>query len=363
VANLTLADIGTSAAAAVGTPGFADVLGVGACQQVVVCLIDGLGANLLAQHRELTPSLTSLGGEPVAATFPTTTSVGLGSFGTGLLPGAHGLVGASFVLPESDDVLNPLHWGGVPLPIAVQPEPTVFEAIARSGIVMTTVSPEAYRDSGLTRAALRGGDYRGAEDAGQRIREVHRILAGGRPSFTYVYWFELDRVGHEFGVDSDQWRAALGRVDRLVGGLLDEIVPGSTLLVTADHGMVDCQPYDRIHVEDHPALLAGVDVITGDPRARHVYALPGAARDVRAAWRSVLGDRVDVLSRSQVIDGGLMGTVDPALASRIGDVLAVSRGSTMIATQSDATVSRLIGQHGALTPDEVLIPALIHRRA
>ncbi len=55
--------------------------------------------------------------------------------------------------------------------------------------------------------------------------------------------------------------------------------------------------------------------------------------------------------------------MDPSIEERIGDVMAVSTGSTMMASEVDSTVSRLLGQHGALTPDEVLIPALLHRVA
>jgi hypothetical protein len=105
----------------------------------------------------------------------------------------------------------------------------------------------------------------------------------------------------------------------------------------------------------------GVEAVTGDPRARHVYVRPGAAHDVRDTWRAILGDRVDVYSREQVVASRLMGDVDPALAGRIGDIMAVAGGATVLASRSDATVSGLLGQHGALTDDEVLIPALIHR--
>jgi hypothetical protein len=361
VVNPTLADVATSAAAAVGAPGFIDRLGLGPCRHVVVLLVDGLGWNALARHRDLAPALAGMSGEAIDAVFPTTTPVGLGSFGTGLLPGAHGLVGASFWLPESDEVLSPLHWGDRPLPVAVQPEPTVFEAVARAGIAMATVSPAGYRESGLTRATLRGGDYRPADDAAERMAQVAAILTTSGPSFTYVYWFELDRIGHEFGVASRQWRDALVRVDDLVAGLLSALPSGSTLVVTADHGMVDCPPEARIQIEDHPSLMVGVKAVTGDPRARHVYVRPGAAHDVRDTWRAILGDRVDVYSRAQVVSSRLMGDVDPALAGRIGDIMAVSGGAALLASRTDATVSGLLGQHGALTDDEVLIPALIHR--
>lgn len=359
---LSLADVGTSAAAAVGVAGFQDRLGIGSSRQVVVCLIDGLGWNLLTAHATLAPHLASLTGGAIDAAFPTTTPVGLGALGTGLLPGAHGLVGASFLLPETGAILSPLHWGDDPLPVMVQPERTVFEAVAASGVVMTTVSQGAYRDSGLTRAVLRGGEYRAADTADERVAQVAQVLARDERSYTYVYWFELDRIGHEFGVDSDEWRTALERADAFVGRLVDVLPIGATLVVTADHGMVDCPPTARISIEDSAALMQGVHRIAGEPRARHVYARPGAAVDVEQAWRSELKGRAMVLTRAQVIDEGLLGLVDEALEERIGDIMAVPSGLGMLSSKVDSRVSRLLGQHGALTPDEVRIPALLHRR-
>lgn len=359
--GLSLSQVATSAAASIGVPGFVDDLGIGECRSVVVLLVDGLGWQLLDTHRDIAPVTASLSGGPISAVFPTTTPVGLGSFGTGLPPGAHGLVGASFWLPETEDVLNPLHWGGDPFPVAIQPEPTVFEAVERAGFAMTTVSPGAYRTSGLTRAVLRGGSYLAADDAIARVERVRSLLRSSAPSFTYVYWFELDRVGHEFGVDSAEWRTALGRVESLVVALLDELPSGATLVVTADHGMVDCPVESRVMVDDHPELMAGVRHLTGDPRARHVYADDGAARDVLQAWQAIVGDRFTVMTRVQVLESGILGEVDPALAARIGDLLVIASDGNMIGSSADATVSRLIGQHGALSSAEVLIPALIHR--
>ena len=114
---------------------------------------------------------------PIRAAFPTTTPVGLGTFGTGLPPGAHGLVGASFWLPETDEVLTPLHWGAEPTPVAVQPERTVFERSSAAGIRTCAVSPGAYRESGLTRAVLRGGSYEAAESVAERISIVAAVVS------------------------------------------------------------------------------------------------------------------------------------------------------------------------------------------
>jgi hypothetical protein len=357
----SLADVSPSAAAAIGVPGFVDALGLGDCRHVVVCLIDGLGWESLQQHAADAPVLAAMSGGAISAVFPTTTPVGLGSLGTGLLPGAHGLMGAAFEIPETGELLSPLQWGDHPSPVAVQPEPTVFERVARAGVRMTTVSPGAYRESGLTRAVLRGADYVPADDIDERVAGLAGVLSTADRSFTYVYWPELDRIGHEFGVASAQWRAALRRADGLVARLLDVLVPGTTLVVTADHGMVDCPTERRIHIEANPLLTAGVRRVAGEPRARHLYVVPGAASDVQAAWQRVLGADALVLRRSELVEGGYFGDVDPGLEERIGDVMAIPRGDVMLASLVDATVSQLIGQHGGLTVDEVRIPALIHR--
>lgn len=350
-----------SAAAAVGVPGFVDRLGFGRARHVILCLVDGLGWQSLREHEELAPYLAALGGASVDAPFPSTTPVGLGSLGTGLLAGEHGLVGASFEYPETGRVLSPLQWGGQPTPVAVQPEPTVFERVQRAGVRMTTLSSPDYESSGLTRAVLRGADYRGVEDMDERCEAVRDLLAAVGPSYTYVYWPELDRVGHESGVASSEWRSALRRVDLLVERLQALLVPGSLLVVTADHGMVDIPAERRIPLDDDPRLASGVRRWAGEPRARHVYTEAGAAPDVLTTWRSLLGDRVHVLPRAEAVERGLFGPVDPALADRIGDLIAIPHAGWMLASRTDPTISRLIGQHGGLTPEEILIPALTAR--
>lgn len=356
---VTLADVGTSAAASLGLAGFTDRLSLGPSRAVVVCLIDGLGWQQLERSTSTAPFLAQMDGRSIAAAFPTTTPVGLGSLGTGLLAGEHGLVGAAFETPESGEVLAPLQWGHRPSPLAIQPETTVFERVAAQGVTVTTLAPAAHEHSGLTRAVLRGGDYRGVEDVSARVSQVRSLTHAPGPSFTYVYWAELDRVGHEHGVDSAQWRAALGRVDDLVERLCDALGPGASIVVTADHGMVDCPPQARVDIDNEPMLRAGVRRWAGEPRMRHVYTDRPA--EVATAWRAVLGGRADVLTREEAIDRGLLGPVAPDLADRVGDVLAIARGHFVLASSVDALASGLRGQHGGLTPDEVLIPALVAR--
>lgn len=356
----TLADVGSSCAAAIGVAGFTDRLGLGDARHAVIVLVDGLGARLVDRHAPSDSFLASVRGPSIDAVFPTTTVTALASLGTGLLPGAHGMVGGSFLLPETGAVLAPLQWGADPHPLAVQPETTVFEAAAAAGVNVSTIAPGAYASSGLTRAALRGARYRPAEDVEQRLGLLRKDLQSGGRALTYVYWPELDRIGHGFGVDSPQWLAGLGRVDDLLGGIDALLRPGDVAVVTADHGMVDIT--ERIDIEADPTLMADVGVIAGEPRLRHCYATVGRrAESIAVRWRERLGDRATVWTRSELVESGLLGTVEPELLERIGDVVAMAGPGVGLSSSNDPTVSRLIGQHGALTPDEREIPAIVLR--
>ena len=331
-------------------------------RHVVVLLVDGLGARQLDAHAELAPTLaamTELG--PLAAPFPSSTAVSLTSLGTGLPPGMHGIVGTAFRLDDGT-TLAPLKWAADPNPIATQPDPTLLEQAAAAGVHVVTAAPIAHRDSGLTRAAMRGGEFPGAEKAADRVRVAREAIRcarqTGRTSLVYVYWPDLDKAGHVHGVASPAYRTELGRVDRLVASLAELAEPDGRLLVTADHGVLDVPEDRRIDLEAVPALRAGVQTILGEPRVRHVYTEPGRAGEVRATWRRVLGERADVRSRAEAQP--LFGPVDDWYADRIGDVVAIANDDwALVSDRVDRIVSGLRGQHGALTDDEVLVPLRI----
>ena len=144
-------------------------------------------------------------------------------------------------------------------------------------------------------------------------------------------------------------------MERLAAGL----PPDAALWITADHGMVDVPADRRVDYDSSPDLRQGVALLGGEARARHVYARPGAAGDVLAAWRETLGDRVAVAAREEAVAAGWFGPVADLMLPRIGDVVAVARGShAVVATRTERLESSLIGMHGALTPAEQRVPLL-----
>ncbi|MGY1807433.1 alkaline phosphatase family protein [Blastococcus sp. SYSU D00669] len=371
----TLADVLPGAAAAVGVPVErgdlpADPLGLtaalGGARRVLVLLVDGLGADLVRAHAGLAPILAALAA-PVGdlqAPCPSTTPVSLTTLGTGLPPGSHGVLGFVTDVPGENRLLNHTRWTDDPDPLAWQARRTVFEQAWDAGVAVTAVGPYAYRGSGLSEAAYRGADYAGVVSPGDLTAVALQALRAAPRALVYAYIPELDLTGHVRGVDSDSWRAQLAIVDRVVEQLVAGLPDDAALLVTADHGMLDVPADTRLDVDDEPELLDGVRVLAGEPRARYVHALPGAEADLLDRWRGVLGPRAWVAGRDEAIASGVFGAVDAAVAARVGDVVALARGSWAItSSRFEPGPSRLAAYHGSLTATELAIPLLLARGA
>ncbi|MFF2810657.1 alkaline phosphatase family protein [Streptomyces sp. NPDC058000] len=365
----SLADLLPAIAAGQGLPGVTTGMELAPADRACVFLIDGLGWELLRAHPDEAPFLTSLldtsfngTGHPLTAGFPATTATSLASVGTGLPPGAHGLPGYTCEDPATGALMNQLRWRPWTDPHVWQPYPTVFQLADAAGIHTCQVSAPDFAQTPLTRIALSGGTFHGRLSGEERMDLAAEQLAAGDRSLVYTYYSEVDGKGHRYGVDSDAWRGQLLYVDRLAQRLAEQLPPRSALYVTADHGMIDIpfDPDSRIDFDEDWELRAGVRLLGGEGRARHVYAHPGAATDVLAVWREVVGDQMWVASREEAIAAGWFGPhVDDRVRARIGDVVAAAHADmAIIASEREPGESQMVGLHGSMTPVEQLVPLL-----
>ncbi|CAN5301753.1 alkaline phosphatase family protein [soil metagenome] len=363
-----LADLMPSVLGVLGVPGESDRIGLGVdgARRVAVLLVDGMGAELLAAHRDIAPFLNRPH-QTLTAGFPSTTATSLASLGTGVPAGEHGLVGYLLAIPGHERLMNPLNWrltGKGPsvdllkevVPEQFQPVETTFERAVADGITVTQVAPTYQDGSGLTRAALRGSDFRPCFSTGDLVDGVVTAIARGDRSLVYAYHGDLDLTGHVRGPNSDAWALELAQIDLTVRMIAERLPSDAALIVTADHGMV--QVGAPLDFDKNPDLQAGVRALGGEPRARHVYTEPGAAADVAATWRDVLGDDFTVATQAEVVTAGWLGSqVSLPARARMGDVVVVANGDgALIRSGAEPTQSRLIGHHGSLTSAEMLVP-------
>lgn len=356
----SLGDVVPAIAQALGC-GCASVLQLPEAPSYVVMLIDGLGARLLERYAHAAPFLSTLlaHSEPGTAGVPSTTVTSLTSLGTALTPGSHGLVGYTSRVPGTDRLINALQWPKDIDPIEWQPNKTAFQRLIDAGASVTLVNKREFYGSGLTVAAHRGAEFIGADRVGERIAGA--VEASRQPcSLTYLYDGDLDWTGHRHGVASAPWLQQLSMIDAEAEQLRDALPHTTRLLVVADHGMVDSGREHRIDVDEHLELRDGLALLGGEARFRHLYCARGALADVVATWTEVLGERAEVLTREDAVGRGWFGTVVPAVRPRLGDVVVAAKDDYAVISSTDFPYeTKLVGLHGSLTPDEMLIPLLV----
>ena len=322
---------------------------------VVLLVIDGLGWEQLAACADAAPTLAAMAGGPVTTVAPSTTSAALTSIVTGAAPGRHGIVGYRVVFPAGK--LNTLRWTTPEGDARDLISPEEVQAIPPFlGHRAPAVIMSKFIGSGFTRAHLGGARLSGCLVLSGLTVEVARLLAGGE-SFVYAYYDGPDRVAHEYGFD-DRYRAELRMCDRVVADLVSELPAGSALVVTADHGLVDCTG-GAVEIDGEVRSLAAAE--SGEARFRWLHARPGRAGPLLAAARAAHGDQGWVMAADEVVEEGWLGpAVTDAARSRLGDVALVARGDRAFAHPDDNTPETLKGRHGSVTSAEMLVPVLTH---
>jgi hypothetical protein len=330
-------------------------LGLAPTRRSVVILVDGLGSANLTARVAHARNIAQLHRTDVASGFPTTTASALSTLMTGVDPGQSGMVGYAIRDPESGAIINQLSGLDTLDVSAWQPVPTVWER--NSDIPSAIVSSPRYRDSGLTRAILRGAPYVNAKTNNDRLAAIDDFFASHRTGIVYVYIPELDMAAHASGVSSDQWIRRLEELDGFLSDVCRRLQPRDGLILTADHGVIDVPRNRQWLIPADSAMLEGV-VVGGEPRFLHLYSSEPAR--TAALWTESEGSRSHVVERDRAIALGWFGDVAEFARERIGDVLVTPRGESVYYIDGIATAQSLamIGQHGGLSRAETLVPIL-----
>lgn len=234
------------------------------------------------------------------------------------------------------------------------PCPTGFHVLAAQGRTSLAVVPAKFAGSGLSRQALDGAQLRFARSIDERVDVA---LASHRDAaLTYLYFDQLDHIGHREGWDSVPWLSCLDDLDVALARLVDGVAPGTLIVLTSDHGMINPDPTLTYDIAAGP--LSGDRVeLGGEPRALHVHVRQGPAGEVYERWRDELGDQADVIAREDLAQ--LIGT--PVRPDLVGDFWVFARGRGIVVDSRVHTpqARAMKGVHGSLTRDETEVPLLV----
>lgn len=201
---------------------------------------------------------------------------------TGLYPEHHGIVANSFLNPEngerytyidSKNTSDGSWYSGVPLW-------SLAESQGMRTACIFWVACEA-KIAGFLPSWHAGYNRSESTPESQQARiddtvALLRLPAAERPHFIAIYFSEPDHTGHEFGPDAAETRAAVLKMDGIVGRLESALKSTGLpidLVIVSDHGMIKSQG-DWINL-DQFADLAAFDTVgsllyakTEDDRAK-----------------------------------------------------------------------------------------------
>ncbi len=335
---------------------------------ILLLVIDGLGANWLAE-RSPNGILSRHQLGTITSVFPTTTAAAITTFLTGDAPQQHGITGWFTYFRELGCVMSVLpghpRYGGVGYRQAGVDLATLLGPGALASRIRTRafyLTPAKITHSDFNLAYLGPAQARPFTDLRDMFRQAGRILrADAGPKYLYLYWPGLDSRGHEAGMASPLAARHLAAIEEALTDFLVASAGTDTLvLVTADHGLIDTAPADRLDLADHPELAACLSLpLCGEPRAAFCYLRPRRVRAFEDYCQQVLGGHALARPSEELFQLGLFGRGEPhpRLHERIGDYSLLMRGRSVLRDHLPSEKRFVqIGVHGGLSETELLVP-------
>jgi predicted AlkP superfamily pyrophosphatase or phosphodiesterase len=343
---------------------------LGKARNVVYLVIDGVGC------RQWEALLESGGGEHfygqqparmISTVFPATTAAAVTTFATGASPLEHAILGWHLHMADLGmvgTILPMTTRTGVPM----VPEdfdlhqylqlPSYLDTVRGRRVLLSYahIPFSGYSLAG-TRWHERGGfrTLRGVE------RQILRVARDRRRSVVYAYWPTYDSLCHEHGCFAKESMEHLADVDAVLGRLVKRLAGTSTLLfVLADHGLVDVPDERLIDLMDVPGLMDCLTVLpSGDAREVNCFVRPGRVKDFESIYRARLREYAVMLTGQQLLEMGVFGPGQPhpAFAARLGDYVLLARENCAFGVTVPGNEKRFNrGNHGGMSPEEVLVP-------
>jgi hypothetical protein len=330
--------------------------------RVGVVLLDGFGRRFLERHADH-PFLRRLEITALTTQFPSTTTAHVTTMHTGLPVGEHGLYEWNVYEPALDAVVIPLRFqrAGDDRPDTLAaagldprvfiPRPTLYERLAAAGVPSVVMHPSSFSPSTFDRVSTVGARLAPFATLGQGVAAFTKALA--EPGYAYFYWDRIDAEGHHHGPGSREFDTAARHVlDLLERGL--RMVPGTLLLVTADHGQVAVDPARVDYLDDlWPPLRDGLRHRPAGS-ARDVFLHTSDTQEVVQELAARLDGRGEVHAVADLVAAGRFGAVGPRLRERLADVCVLPGPGRMAWLRSFAGPEpHFRGHHGGLHADEV----------
>lgn len=357
--------------------------------KVVLVLIDGLGYNQWLQYSKNYEFFNAFTKEglvaPITAVFPSTTASALTTINTDLTPQEHGLLEWIVYFKEIDMIIKTLPFAPLGekcqdrlLEMGVDPKilysgGTIHQTLKEAGIKSFAFVNGSYAFSSYSKLVHKAANIIPFINSSDLVVGLKKCLEKERgPAYFYVYIGDMDSVEHKYGPHTDEHRAELSALSYLFKKeLLEKIdkkaAKETTIMVTADHGQLNILPRETIYLNRYKKLADAFQrgrkrkpiLPTGGPRDVFLHIKPDMLEEAHGFLSNRLKGKAKVMKTDEAIKTGLFGIGEPIkeFYERVGNLLILPyKNNTVWYEHIKGKRFELLGHHGGLSRDEMLVP-------
>lgn len=339
-------------------------------KNVVLIVLDGLGYNhLINKNSKLKKNLRGR----ITSVFPPTTASAITTFMTGTAPQQHALTGWFMHLKELGVVAKIL-----PFSPRVGGKDFTNYKIKVEDILDVRCFSEKIRASSyvVQRKKTANSSYSKANSKKSKIlsyttfngflRQINKIInSHNQRKYIYAYWPKLDSIGHEHGMNSKKAEKHFQEIDKKILLFVKNIRnTNTTLIITADYGLVDTPKERLIKLEDHPKLKECLTLpLCGDSRTAYCYVHPSKTKQFENYVKTKLNKFCKLYKNHELIKKHYYGLFEPnpRLIERIGDYVLIMKENYVL---KDNILKQKrdfhIGNHGGISEDEMFVPLIVY---
>jgi predicted AlkP superfamily pyrophosphatase or phosphodiesterase len=354
-------------------------------QRVILVLVDALSLHRLQRWMAdgTTPVWSRLAkqGRLAALTSitPSTTSAALTSLWTGRSPAEHGIVGYELWLKEYGVVANmilhtPITFendAGSLAKAGFKPEqflnlPTLGSHLLSHGARSYALQHRSIIRSGLSQMFFQDVNAHGFSTPAELWINLRHLVESNphQRQYFWVYTGQIDHFSHFYHPDDERTAAEFAEFSRAFEQhFLEKLhltrLKNTLVLLTADHGMIATRQSPAYELRNHPELKRNLHIMpTGESRLVYLFIKPGKEDFVRTYIEQSWPGQFAFLNPSEANSSGLFGPglPHPRLSDRLGDLIAVARKDAYLWWAEKENL--LIGRHGGLSADEMIVPLL-----
>ncbi len=356
-------------------------------EQIVVTLVDAVALHRFQRWVDgSSDGLRPLISEGILAALtsivPSTTCAALTTLWTGRSPAEHGVLGYEIFLREFGLVANMithepaafrghaglLYKAGLD-PKRFLPVPTIGPRLEEANVDVHAFLHYTISGSGLSQMHypdVSVHTFGGVPDLWVGVRHLaEQPLEKSR--LIWTYYGGVDGTSHRYGPDSEQAEAEFNAfihvlLKEFVGNLSKDIRRRTVFVLLADHGQLHTRKDPHYELKNHPELIEHLHILpTGENRLAYLYPRPGQLDTVEEYIQRTWPGGFTNAPSNYLLEKGLFGPGKPTetASNRLGDRSLISHNDSYLWWADKE--NPLLGRHGGLSAEEMLVPFLVVR--